>query len=353
MRRAVLVLVCLTVAAAADGPPAYLDHFKLLEWRDAAGAVHPINGAADWEKRRADIISNMQVVMGPLPDDSKRVPLDVQVLAEEKLPKFVRRKITYLAESGDRVPAYLLIPANLNGRKVPAVLCPHQTTPRGKEEPAGVAGSPTKQTARELAERGYVTLAPDYPGFGEYKSYDPMAHGYASATMKGVWNHVRAIDLLQSLPEVDGDRVGCIGHSLGGHNTLFIAAFDPRIKAAVTSCGFTSFPKYKNGDLTGWSSNHYMPRIAKLYHKDPRQVPFDFPEVLAAIAPRPVLAICPVHDDNFEVSGTDDCVAAAKPVYELLGAKDALQILHPDCKHEFPDDMRQAAYAWLDRWLKQ
>src|SRR6185369_9122676 len=98
-----------------------------------------------------------------------------------------------------------------------------------------------------------------------------------------------------------------------------------RIKAAVTNCGFTSFGKYYNGNLTGWSSNKYMPRIASIYHKNPKQMPFDFPEVIAAIAPRPVLAICPTEDANFEVTGTDDCVNAAKPVYELLGAPDALK----------------------------
>src|SRR3954451_6147757 len=92
------VLLGLTIGAAAESPPTYPDHFKLLEWRDAAGAAHPINTAADWQKRRADILANMQVVMGAMPDDSKRLPLDVQVLGEEKLPKFVRRKITYAAE---------------------------------------------------------------------------------------------------------------------------------------------------------------------------------------------------------------------------------------------------------------
>jgi dienelactone hydrolase len=205
----------------------------------------------------------------------------------------------------------------------------------------------------ELARRGYVTLAPDYPYFGDSKDANPYALGYASATMKGIWNHMRCVDLLQSLPEVDGQRIGCIGHSLGGHNTLFVTAFDPRIKAAVSNCGFTSFPKYYKGDLTGWSSDKYMPRIARVYGKDPQRMPFDFAEVLAAIAPRAVLVVAPLHDDNFDVSGVRDCVAAARPVFELLGHKDHLAAIYPDSTHEFTDEARHAAYEFLDRELKK
>ena len=67
---------------------------------------------------------------------------------------------------------------------------------------------------------------------------------YESGTMKGIWNHIRAVDLLESLPEVDPDRIGVIGHSLGGHNALFVAAFDQRIRAVVSSCGFNAFEDY-------------------------------------------------------------------------------------------------------------
>ena len=134
--------------------------------------------------------------------------------------------------------------------------------------------------------------------------------------MKGIVNHRRAIDLLQSLPEVDPQRIGVIGHSLGGHNALFLAAFDDRVKVIVTSCGFTSFPKYMNGDLSGWSHKGYMPRIADQFGKDPRRMPFDFSDILIALAPRAVFINAPLRDDNFEVSGVRDCVAAALPVYD-------------------------------------
>jgi dienelactone hydrolase len=244
----------------------------------------------------------------------------------------------------------LLVPDHLKA-KAPAMLCLHQTTSLGKAEPAGLGGSHNLHYAQELAERGYVALAPDYPNFGDY-SMNPYAKGYASATMKGICNHMRAVELLASLAEVDPKRIGVLGHSLGGHNALFVAAFDPRIKAVVTSCGFNSFFAYAGGDLTGWSHLGYMPRIATCFDNDPKQMPFDFTEVLAAVAPRAVFISAPMEDSNFPVTGVMDCVAAAKPVYRLLGAADKLMVQYPSGGHDFPPKIRQEAYEWLDRALK-
>jgi len=205
--------------------------------------------------------------------------------------------------------------------------------------------------AAELAARGYVTLAPDYPNFGDYE-VDPYGMGYASATMKGIYNHIRTVDLLALLPEVDSSRIGVIGHSLGGHNALFLAAFEPRIQAVVTSCGFNSFRSYKGGDLEGWSHKGYMPRIATVYGKSAIKMPFDFTEILGALAPRPVFINAPLQDDNFEVSGVKSCLAAALPVYlRIFQASNRLVAVYPNCGHDFPPDIREKAYNFLDRWL--
>jgi len=174
---------------------------------------------------------------------------------------------------------------------------------------------------------------------------------FRSTTRKGIWNHRRAVDLLQSLSEVDPERIGVIGHSLGGHNSIFVAVFDPRIKAVVSSCGFNAFPKYYGGNLAGWSHKGYMPRIAEMYGKDPKKMPFDFTELVGTLAPRPFFINAPLKDANFEVSGVRDCVEAARPVYELLGAKDALVAVHPDCAHDFPPEIREQAYAFFERVL--
>ena len=303
-----------------------------------------------WRVQRDRILAGMQLVMGDLPKTTGLPPGIVQLKSEES-PVFTRRKITYLSERGDDVPAYLLIPKVLK-RRAPAMLCLHQTIKTGKDEPVGLNGNPNLHYARELAGRGYVCIAPDYPYLGE-NEFDPYQHGYASCTMKGIVNHRRAVDVLQSLPEVDPARIGSIGHSLGGHNTLFVAAFDERIKAMVTSCGFTSMRRYYNGNLAGWAGKRYMPRIAEQYGNDPALMPFDFPHILVALAPRPLFINAPLHDSNFEVSGVRDCVDAAMPVYDqVFRAKTRLVASYPDAGHEFPAKIRAAAYEFLDRWLK-
>ena len=323
---------------------------NLLEYTDSTGKTRIIESASDWVIRRNYILENIKKVMGPLPDASKKVAADVQIEEEEIIENVRRIRISFAAEKNDRVTAYLLIPANIKGR-VPGILCLHQTTEIGKGEPAGVGGNPDLHYALELAKRGYVTLAPDYPNFGDYH-VDPYSIGYLSTTMKGIWNHMAAVDLLQSLPEVDPERIGCIGHSLGGHNSLFLAVFDKRIKVVVTSCGFNSFFKYYNGDLTGWSHKGYMPRIAEIYGRDPSKMPFNFTDILGALAPRPVFINAPLNDSNFEVSGVYDCVDAAKPVYNLFKASDKIVMVNPDAPHAFPHDVREAAYLFLDKELK-
>ena len=355
--RVTLLVAALSLVLIQEQAPFYTDKQHLLTYFDSGLVSQPVRSIADWNIRRSHILQNMEKVMGPLPD-VVTTGLDVELGPAEDFPEFRRRLITFVSEvpSGgkpDRVPAFLLLPKEIkDGSRSPAVLCLHQTTRIGKGEPAGLGGKPDLHYAAELAGRGFVTLAPDYPNFGDY-TFDPYAHGYVSATMKAIVNHRRAIDLLRSLPEVDPDKIGVIGHSLGGHNSMYLAAFDPRVKAVVTSCGFNSFSKYKGGDLTGWSHKGYMPRIADVYSKDPARMPFDFTEVLAALAPRPVFINAPVGDSNFEVSGVKDCEAAASQIYDkVFQARDRLVAVYPQAGHEFPLAIRQQAYSFLERWLR-
>lgn len=306
--------------------------------------------------RRREILSRMQLVMGSFPRAKSRPPLDLRTLESDDLPTIARTKISYMSEEGDPVPAYLLRPKGLKGR-VPGILCLHQTTVLGAAEPAGLGGDPNLHYALELAERGYVTLAPGYPnlpftqGFGGYR-YDAYRRGYQSTTMKGIWNHTRGVDLLQSLPEVDPDRIASIGHSLGGHNTLFVGAFDSRVRVLVSSCGFTSFAKYRGGDLSGWGQEVYMSLIAVKCHNNPAEMPFDFSDVLTAIAPRPLFINAPLHDQIFDVSGVRETIKVVRPVYEGYSrAGDRLVVEHPSAEHSFPVDVRHKAYEFLDKWL--
>lgn len=337
-------------ATALEPVPVYPEHQDLSYYLDVDGNRHAVKSIADWETRRQHILTHMQTVMGPLPRPDKPVALDVRILEEVPIGTLTRRKISYHTDSNHRVTAYLFLP-KAEGAESPAVLCLQQTTAIGKEEPAGLGGKPNLHYALHLAQRGYVTLAPDYPSFGEY-DHDFGRDGYVSGTMKAVSDNIRAVDLLQSLPEVDPERIGCIGHSLGGHNTMFTAAFEPRIKVIVSNCGFTRFHKYYNGALKGWTSPRYMPRIATRYDNNPDEVPFDFTEIVATFAPRPFLASAPLHDSNFEVSGVKDTIAAAQPIYDLYGQEDKVQANYPDCAHDFPPEVREVAYGFLDRYLR-
>ena len=347
---ALAVLASLIERSLAQGveTPSYPEHDDLSYYLRPDGSRAAVRTSDDWQVRRRHVLAGMEAVMGALPRPARPVPLDVQVLEEHAGEGFVRRKIAYHTDRHDRrVRVWLLVPAGASAASPrAAVLCLHQTTPAGKDSPVGLADRPTLHYALELARLGFITLSPDYPSLGEHE-HEFDADEYASGSMKAIYDNLRAIDVLQSLPEVDPRRIGCIGHSLGGHNGLFTAVFDERIRCVVSCCGFTRFHKYMGGDLTGWSGPRYMPRIKERYNLSPDEMPFDFTEVIAAVAPRHVFIVAPLDDDNFDVDGVRDVVAAARPIYTLLGRPHGLQAVYPDCGHDFPDEARKAAYEFL------
>jgi len=328
--------------------PSYSDHTDLSVVIDGEGRLRPIASPADWNVRSDHILFHLQSVMGQMPGGERRVPLDVEELETEALPGYERRKVTFAVEPGDRVPAWLLVPDRATEEPAPAALVLHPTYRNGKDEQVGIDARPNRALGKELAERGYVVLAPDYPNFGEYE-VDPYALGYASASMKAIWNNRRGVDLLASMPEVDERRIAAIGHSLGGHTAIFTAVFEPRIRAVVSSCGFNSFPYYYKGNLAGWSHRGYMPRLRSVYGLDPDRVPFDFPELIGALAPRPFFTNSPLRDANFDVRGVRVCIAAARFVYDLLEAPGShLTAAYPDAEHDFPPAIREHAKAFLN-----
>lgn len=330
-------------------PPEYDNHLDLTYFIDPAGARQPIRTLDDWQIRRRHILAHFQQVAGPLPGPFQRPPLNVRVDEEAHVDGIARRKLSYQSDSDDRVSAYLFLPARHNDQKLPAVLCLHQTTAAGKSEPAGLAGDANLHYALELARRGYATLAPDYPSFGEHKYDFGAEHGYLSGTMKAVWDNIRAVDLLESLAEIDAERIGCIGHSLGGHNAIFTAVFDSRIKAAVSNCGFCTFQK---DDVPSWTGPRYLPRIAAVYGNDAGRVPFDFPELIGAIAPRAFLACAAEGDADFAVAGVRQCMAAAQFAYDRYEQPRALSAYYYPGPHAFPEHARKRAYEFLDRHLR-
>ena len=177
---------------------------------------------------------------------------------------------------------------------------------------------------------------------------DLKALGYQCGTMKAIWDNIRGLDLLEDLDYV-APHFGTIGHSLGGHNSIYTAVFEPRIRAVVSSCGFDSYLDYKDGKIDGWAQERYMPRIKTYALAD---IPFDFHDLIAALAPRPCFVSAPLHDSNFKWRSVDAVTEAASRVYDLYGAPEQLRVEHPDCAHDFPDEMRELAYQLFEAHLK-
>ncbi|MSU24252.1 MAG: alpha/beta hydrolase [Opitutus sp.] len=341
--------------------PARLPRDHLLLRHDATGTTVPVRTPADWQQRRAEIVRAMEAMMGPLPTPAKRAPLDVRVDEETDCGTYVRRRISYQSEPGNRVPAFLCLPkaalAPQVNRQFAGVLCLHETDNSvGAGVNVGLGAKNKRAYTSELAARGFVTIAPNYPLLAGYAP-DLRALGYASGTMKAIWDNIRALDVLESLPFVKPGAFGAIGHSLGGHNSIFTAVFEPRIVAVVSSCGLDSFLDYAGGDpkLWGpgiaWSQERYIPRLAA-YAGRLAEIPFDLHEVIGALAPRPVFLSAPLQDKNFRWDSVDRIAAAAREVYTLYRASARLTVAHPASAHDFPDAERETAYRLLDSVLK-
>ena len=101
----------------------------------------------------------------------------------------------------------------------------------------------------------------------------------------------------------------------------------------------------------GWCQIRYMPRLSN-YRGRLEEIPYDFHELLGALAPRPLFVNAPLHDSNFRWKSVDQCAAAARPVYKLLGGEGNLIIEHPDSDHNFPDELREGAYRTIDSVLR-
>ncbi|MGE0132851.1 MAG: alpha/beta hydrolase family protein [Blastocatellales bacterium] len=401
-RRDFLQLTGMTLAASARAqrplPKSEYDYvdWRWERWRRITGATRPrpvtdqtgkaeltdlliragekITTPGEWQSQRDAIKRVLQVFLGAPP--KTKPPLEPRTLEETARGDHTLRKLVYQTEPGEFVPAYLLIPKNTN-RRAPAVICPHQTTQAGKREPAGLIGNPQLHTALHLVERGYVTFTYDALCFGE--RHDPASGHYGDAIPfyrkhprwslmgKMIWDLQRAIDYLQTLDFVDSSRIGSIGHSHGGYTTLFAMAFDERIAAGVSNCGFDTFRI--DGNTWRWSRATALLPLLGFYVSNPRlnmdfyraapdsgviEVPFDMHQALAIVAPRPLLLSTSDEDFVFPNGGWSArrALARVEQVYQLLGSSERIGSYFFNGGHSFPADAAAKADEWLDRWLK-
>lgn len=330
---------------------------EILIYSNAEKQAITISSIEAWEQYRWRLQQEMMKVMGPSYEWEVGGPVDFQVVERWEDKSYHRLTIVYEAAPKEKVTAYLYLPNRraLSG-KLPAVLALHPTGAEGKGIVDGQARA-NRSYAKELAQSGYVVLAPDYPSFGDLSSYDFSIDRYQSGTMAGIFYHRRGVDLLSQLTMVDQNKIGVIGHSLGGHNALFLAAFEPRIKAVVTSCGWTPFDYYNAGSsateryggrLGPWAQDRYMPWIREKYDLDDQKVPFDFHEVLALITPRPIFINAPKEDGNFDYKGVEVGLERVQSVLEYFESSSAITVKYPSVGHDFPPDIRKAAYQFLN-----
>lgn len=337
---------------------------KLLTYKGPDGEDLPVRNLFDWEIKKAQILDSAQAVFGPLPPIPTLPPyqkydfsfpdFDEVILDSLVREKHTRYNIQFTVAEHETVLAYLYIPHEKGAtEKYPAMLALPPTTGRSLMDGR-------VPYARELADRGYIVLATEYPGTGELKDYDFERDRYQSGVMKGIFNHIRCVDFLQSRNDVDRMRIGAIGHSLGGHSAIFLGAFDPRIKVIVSSVGWTLMEYYNLGEIASaryggrlgpWAQDRYAPLFRTKYGLDPDRFPVNFDELIGALAPRYFYSNSPIHDSNFDVEGVRKGIACVSEIYRLYGAEENLQVRYPIAGHNFPDSVRMDAYRFIDKAL--
>ena len=318
----------------------------------------PTKGQNELRKR---ILSTWRDLLGP--SQRNKGPLNARILEEKDFPSYVRKKVEYEADPGELVHAWLFIPKNLKG-KGPAMLCLHQTVREGKDQAAGLTTSPELAYGPLLAERGFVTLCPDVICFGEryqvgggfYCHYGDAVRIYRgnagrSIMSKMVDDAMRAVDYLSSLPEVDKDGIGSIGHSHGGYGTLFAMGFDERIKVGVVSCGFTCFRSDPTPDRW-YRKTALIPRLGGFEGKI-EETPVDFHHLFAAIAPRSLFISAALKDSIFPGVGDVKWIQTdVGRIYSEQNRSDAFELYSFDGAHSFTPEARDRAWAFLDKHLK-
>jgi dienelactone hydrolase len=320
-----------------------------------------------------------------------KVDPKAEVVERSDRGEYVREKILFSTAPEVRVPAYLLIPKNLKG-KAPAIIDLHSHGGMylfGKEKVVDLGdyqpvltdyqrhnydGQPT---ATALARRGYVVLVIDALGFGERRvlldrdlrlGWDRSQYSREEATrlnehcaakeatlakalvLAGLtWTGVvarddlRSLDYLLTRPEVDRHHVGCLGISMGGYRSLFLATLDDRIAAAcVTGFMSTVRPMLQSHlDIHSWV--HFLPGLHQY---------LDWPDVATLMAPRPLLVQQCARDRLFPQEGMKASVRKIAAGYAKGRVKDRFTGRFYDTPHRFSRGMQKDAFAWLDRQLR-
>ena len=296
-----------------------------------------------WTEMRQWLLLRIREKAGSFPQSS--CPLEIAEHGEIEMSGFVIRKLSYQSRPGFRVTANLYVPAA--ARRFPAVLNVHGHSAEGK------AGKMVQATAQALALDGFVCLTVDAMGAGE-RGTKPGEYEYHGARIGGtllnigetllgmqVYDNMRALDVLESLDEVDATRLGVTGASGGGGQTMWLSALDERVKASVPVVSVGTFEAFVGRTNCVCE---VLPDGLKLLEEW---------AVLAMVAPRPLLLINSLLDTpSFCVQEMLRSYYAAREVYRLLDVEDQLSYQAVNVPHGYHIEMREGMLGWFRKWLK-
>jgi cephalosporin-C deacetylase-like acetyl esterase len=307
---------------------------------------------ASWQEANRQAFLKL---IGGLP--AERSPLNARVVGEFARPGYVVRKVIFESLPEFYVTANLYVPDTGAG-PYPAVLSPVGHSANGK------AYDVYQHLFIGLVKRGYVVLTYDPIGQGERLDYwdflsNRRRFEFNQHAMAGIqeyllgqnlaryfiWDGIRALDYLTSLPEVDASRIGVTGNSGGGTLTTYISMLDQRVKVASIVTFITSLPKKienRQNDAESDPEQDIQGLLA---------AGIDHPEFLGMIAPRPV-QIGAATEDFFPIAGTRQTYQEARQLYERLGIGERIKMVEFQHRHMYSQPLREATAAWFDRWLK-
>ncbi len=298
-----------------------------------------------WKAKREELRRWWLDFLGPMPAERNGAPR-LTVVEEDRPAGVVRQLVRYEIEPGRETEAYLLKPAELAG-KAPGIAVFHSTVNYTIRQPAGLEGPPEKHFGLRYARKGCVCLCPRnylWPQIradrlnanseaSQFAARAPKSKGMA----KMLYDALVAVDILAALPDVDTARIGSVGHSLGAKETLYLAAFDERVKATVSSEGGVG-TKFSN-----WDAPWYLgPTI-----KEP-SFTHEHHELLALAAPRPFLL---VGGNSADGDRGWPFIKAAQEVYRLYGGPPRVGQFNHGKGHAVPPEAEARIEEWLLTYL--
>jgi hypothetical protein len=301
---------------------------------DKAG--NPIALIPAWEEKRKELKKTWADYLGILVP--QREPPAITILNEENTGDLIRQLIEYENEPGDRMKAYLLKPAGFS-KPLPGVVALHSTSDNRMLYISGVEKGEISPLGYNLARKGVIVICPMcflWHDRGE-RTYEEQAQRFISGhpgskgMAKMLFDAMRAVDVLDSIGEVDSARIGAVGHSLGGKESFYLGAFDERVKVIVSNEGGIGI------DFSNWDDSWYL---GKEIHNFGHQ----HHELLALCAPKPFLLIGGDFADGVRSLPYIDAV---RPVYELYGKPDNLAMFNHGSGHNVTPEAEKRTCEWI------